>query len=269
MKKFNAIFKEASPVIAMIHLDALPGTPAYQNNWQSIADKALLELEIYQKAGVDAIIIENMHDLPYLNKDIGPEIIACMTVVAQQISHQCSLPIGIQILSSANQAALAVAKAAQLQFIRSEGFVFGHLADEGWINSDAGHLLRYRKSIDADHIAVFTDIKKKHSAHAMTADIDIVETAKAASYFLSDGLIITGMSTGKEAPIDAIHAIKQECTSPVIVGSGLTYDNLPHYLDKADALIVGSYFKVGGYWANALSYDRTAAFMEKARKLRS
>ena len=53
-------------------------------------------------------------------------------------------------------------QAADLQFIRAEGFVFAHVADEGVIESDAGQLLRYRKSIDADDIMVFTDVKKKH-----------------------------------------------------------------------------------------------------------
>ena len=111
--------------------------------------------------------------------------------------------------------------------------------------------------------------KKKHSAHAITADIDIVETAKAASYFLSDGLIVTGVSTGREAPIEALRAIKASCSSPVIVGSGVNLDNLDSYIATSDAVIVGSYFKEKGYWANSLSYDRIAVFMEKARQLRS
>lgn len=269
MKKFDELFKIKQAVIGMIHLKALPGCPQYQNNWQAIVDTALDELAIYQKAGVDAIAIENMHDIPYLKRNVGPEIVACMTVVAQYIRAQCSLPVGIQILSSANKEALSVAKAANLDFIRAEGFVFGHVADEGFIESDAGSLLRYRKMIDAQNIAVFTDIKKKHSAHALTADIDIVETAKAASYFLSDGLIITGVSTGRAASIEALKAVKEACTSPVLVGSGINYDNVDSYMQVSDAMIVGSHFKEAGYWANALSYDRTAQFMEKVRRLRT
>ena len=74
---------------------------------------------------------------------------------------------------------MAVAKAANFQFIRSEGYVFGHLGDEGWIEASAGPLLRYRKAIEADHdVSIFCDIKKKHSAHSVTNDVDIVETAK-------------------------------------------------------------------------------------------
>lgn len=72
------------------------------------------------------------------------------------------LPCGVQILAAANKEALAVALASGLQFIRVEGFVFAHVADEGLMNSCAGELLRYRKNIGAEHILVFTDIKKKH-----------------------------------------------------------------------------------------------------------
>lgn len=49
-----------------------------------------------------------------------------------------------------------------LDFIRAEGFVFSHVADEGIINACAGDLLRYRKQIGAENIQIFADIKKKH-----------------------------------------------------------------------------------------------------------
>ena len=104
-----------------------------------------------------------MHDLPYLNRKVGPEITAAMSVVANEVKREVkNLPCGIQILAGANKDALAVAKAAGLEFIRAEGFVFSHVADEGIMNSDAGELLRYRKEIGADDVLVFCDIKKKH-----------------------------------------------------------------------------------------------------------
>lgn len=36
------------------------------------------------------------------------------------------------------------------------------MADEGFLNACAGDLLRYRKQIGAEHVQIFTDIKKKH-----------------------------------------------------------------------------------------------------------
>ncbi len=210
-------------------------------------------------------MIENMHDVPYLNQQVGPEITAMMTVAAQEIRKVASLPIGIQVLAAANKEALAIAQAAQLDFIRAEGFVFGHLADEGWIDAQAGALLRYRKQIGAEHILVFTDIKKKHSAHEITKDVSLLETAKAAEYFRSDGLIVTGKSTAVPADKNELELLRGKCNIPVLVGSGITIDNLESYLDLCDGMIVGSYFKDGGFWANALDERRLGEFMGKVK----
>jgi len=268
MEKFLKIFKRRQVIIGMIHVKALPGTPNYQNNDTQIIEEALKEAALYKKAGIDALAIENMHDVPYIKNDVGHEISTMMTVIGHEIKKTTQLPCGVQVLSSANRAALAVAKSAHLDFIRAEGFVYGHLADEGYIDACAGDLLRYRKQINASTIAVFTDIKKKHSSHALTADVNLVETAKTAAYFLSDGLIITGTSTGIAANINDIKAVKEICKIPVIVGSGVTLNNLKTYLPVADALIVGSYFKDNGHWAGALSYKKIVQFMEKVNRLR-
>lgn len=268
MEKFLNIFNRPQVIIGMVHLKALPGTPGYQNNDNEIIEMALKEAQLYKDAGIDALAIENMHDVPYLKNNIGHEISSMMTLIGHEIKKLTELPCGIQVLSSANREALAVAKSAKLDFIRAEGFVYGHLADEGYIDACAGDILRYRKQIDAENVLVFTDIKKKHSSHALTADVSLVETAKTAEYFRSDGLIITGSSTGIEANVEEIKSVKAACKIPVIVGSGVTFDNLETYLSIADALIVGSYFKENGYWANALEYHRIVKFMEKVRKLR-
>ena len=269
MQKFQSIFKIAKPIIGMIHLKALLGSPKFDNNINAIIDSALNELNIYKKAGIDAIAIENMHDVPYLKNNVGHEISSLMSIIAYQIKKESNLPCGIQVLSSANKTALAIAKNANLDFIRAEGFVFGHVADEGYIDANAGELLRYRKQLNADNIAIFTDIKKKHSSHAITSDIDITDTAKAAEFFLSDGLIITGKSTGTNADINELTQVKNACNLPVIVGSGITIENISDYLKVSDALIVGSYFKNEGHWENELDYDRIASFMNKVNQLKS
>lgn len=203
-------------IIGMVHVAALPGTPQNSGNVTEIVAAALHDAELLAEGGVNAIMIENMHDRPYLNRTAGPEIIAAMTAVAVELRRKIDLPLGIQILAGANKAALAVALAAGLEFIRAEGFVFGHLADEGWMNSDAGELLRYRKQIGAEHISIFTDIKKKHSSHAVSADVSIAETAKAAQFFLSDGVIVTGTATGEKASVEELTEVKSAVQIPVI-----------------------------------------------------
>lgn len=110
-----------------------------------------------------------MHDLPYaMSKRVGPETVAAMTrfcISAKRIFHSPKNPslMGIQILAGANRQALSVAMAAELDFIRAECFVFAHVADEGIMQGNAAELMRFRKNIGAESVAVITDIKKKHS----------------------------------------------------------------------------------------------------------
>jgi len=171
-------------------------------------------------------------------------------------------------LAGANIEALGAAVSAGLDFIRAEGFVFAHVADEGIITSDAAEILRYRKQIGAEDILVLTDIKKKHSAHAITGDVSIVETAHAAEFFLSDGVIVTGVATGLEADLDELRRVKAAVDIPVLIGSGVTLNNVNAYLELADALIIGSHFKYDGQWENGVELERVKKFMEKVERLR-
>jgi len=267
--RFHKCFQIEKPIIGMIHLQALPNTPNYRGSTTAIIKKALQEAIVLQRAGIDAIAIENMHDTPYVKGEANPEVVAMMSIVGYKIKQLTQLPCGVQVLAGANQSALAIAKAADLDFVRVEGFVFGHVADEGWIDGCAGELMRYRRHIEGEDILVLTDIKKKHSAHALTADVDIVETAKAAAFFRSDGVIVTGISTGQTADLEEIKAVKKKSNVPVLVGSGVNLQNLEEYWRAADALIVGSYFKKEGHWANDIEEERVRGFMEKVEDLRN
>lgn len=212
-----------------------------------------------------------MHDVPYIQQDkhYNAETIACMTRLSMEIKSIIpdSTPCGIQILACGNQQALAIAKAANFQFIRVEGFVFSHIADEGFTNANAGELLRYRKNIDAEKVLVFTDVKKKHSSHSITGDISLLETVKAAEFFLSDGAILTGSSTGDAANPDDLDAVFGHTKLPILIGSGVTKENVEKYYRKANGLIIGSYFKEGGHWVNDLSEERVENFMNKVGEL--
>ncbi len=268
MEAFTRLFPVKGAIIGVIHLRALPGTALYDGRDNLIFDQAIREAKLYRKAGVDGIIVENMHDTPYLRNEVGHEISTMMAVISRAVKQEAKLPCGVQVLAGANDAAMAVAKAGELDFIRVEGFVFAHVADEGLIESSAGTLLRYRKQIGADDILVFTDIKKKHSSHAITEDVDIMETAKAAAFFRSNGLIVTGPATATSALPWDIENAKKASGLPTLVGSGVTIDNVEHYLPISDGMIVGSHFKKEGYWANEMDEERLMKFMERVIELR-
>ncbi len=260
---------ENKKVYGMVHVRALPGTPLNNLSPNVIAEIAINEAEKYVKEGIDGIIIENMHDIPYLNSKCGPEIVSTMTLVAKSIRDLTERPIGIQILAGCNKEALAVAFATGLDFVRVEGYVYSHIADEGLMNSCAGELLRYRKAIGADKVSIYTDIKKKHSSHMITNDLLIEEHANAAEFFLSDGLIITGSSTGVPASIEELKRVRETTELPILIGSGLTADNLADYYHLANGFIVGSYFKKEGLWSNSIDINRVKSFLHEFRRLKS
>lgn len=259
--------KDRKTIIGMIHVDALPGTPRCNSSMSEVIAKAKAEAKLYQEAGMDMLAIENMHDVPFA-RHIGPEIVAAMAIIGYEVKNSTGLRCGLQILAAANKEALGAAKAASLDFVRVEGFVFAHVADEGIIDGCAGDIMRYRHHLEADDVLVLTDIKKKHSSHAITADVDIVETAHAAEFFLSDGVIVTGVATGTEANMEELEQVKASVNIPVLVGSGITFENVERYLAVADALIVGSYFKQGGHWTQGVNVERVKAFMDRVNKVR-
>jgi membrane complex biogenesis BtpA family protein len=259
------VLKLEKPIIAMIHVDALPGTPKYKGDIKSIINKAKSEAKLYKDAGIDVLMIENMHDVPYLNRTAGPEITAIMSILLYEVKNVSGLPSGIQILAGGNKQALGAALAAGADFIRAEGFVYAHVADEGFFNSDAGEILRFRKQIGAEVISIFTDIKKKHSSHSITDDTDIADTAKAAEYFLSDGVIVTGSATGKVPSLEEIRRVKESINIPVLAGSGITIDNVQAYNQYCDSLIIGSYFKTDGKWYSPVEIKRVKEFVKKIK----
>ncbi|MGA3144037.1 MAG: BtpA/SgcQ family protein [Verrucomicrobiota bacterium] len=264
----DKLFASPKPVIGMIHIAALPGTPASKLSLTEIERLAVREAKLLREAGVHGVMIENMHDTPYLRGRVGPEIVAAMAIIGRAVKETAKLPCGVQILAGANLEAMAVAHAAGLDFIRAEGFAFAHVADEGFIQSSAAELLRFRRSIGADGVQVWTDVKKKHSSHAITADVDIGETAHAVEFMRGDAVIVTGMVTGDAPQQSDLLAVKKKTRLPAYLGSGVTAANLDKYFAVADGFIVGSEFKQGGHWANPIDAKRVERFLAAHRRLK-
>ena len=263
------LFPQPKFIVGVIHVGALPGTPRNTQKVSELVAATSREARVYRESGVDGIAIENMHDVPYLRGEVGPEIVAAMTAIAIEVKSDTNLPVGIQILAGANIEAMAVAHAAGLDFIRAEGYAYAHVADEGLIQASAAKLLRYRRMIGAERVQVWADVKKKHSAHAITADVSLGTTAHTVEFMGADCVIVTGNVTG-EAPIPAdVKEAKSHCHLPVILGSGISADNIAEFYNEADGFIVGSTFTVDGLWANTIDPSRVERFMALVTKLRS
>ena len=260
------LFAHTKPVIGVIHVGALPGTPRGSKSVAELVRQAQEEARVYRECGVDGVIIENMHDVPYLKGEVGPEIVAAMTAIGVEVKSECRLPVGIQILAGANIEAMAVAHAAGLDFIRAEAYAYAHVADEGLIEASAAKLLRYRKMIGAERVQVWTDVKKKHSAHAITADVSLGQTAETVEFMDADCVIVTGSVTGEAPQVADVKEAKSHCQLPVFLGSGITEANIDQFYNEADGFVIGSYFKVDGLWSNTIDPIHVTQFVNKLHK---
>src|SRR6266481_4692012 len=252
----------------MIAVLPLPGAPRYAGDDERIVSQALSDLDLYRQAGVDAIVLENSHDLPYIKPPLPARAVRTMKRIAREVRRRFRGPIGIQMLEAANETALELAHEADLDFLRVEGYVFAHVGGAGLIEGCAGKLLRKRKELDCEHIKVFGDVKKKHCSHALTGDLDILDEVKQAEFFLVDGVIVTGARTTEPPDPAELRRVKKHARVPVLIGSGLTAQNLKTYFPIADGFIVGSTFREGGEFLGALERKRLDGFMKVFRSLR-
>ena len=247
---------------AMIAVLPLPGSPLYDGDDQKVMDQALADLDLYKQAGVDSIILENDHDLPYVQPPLDEKGIALMTKICSEARKKFNGPMGIQMLEAANITSLEIAAEADLDFIRVEAFVFAHVGGSGIINGSAGKILRRRKQLNVEHIKVFADVKKKHGSHSLTIDLDIKDEIMQAEFFLVDGVIVTSQFTGVNPDKNDLIKAKQATKLPVLIGSGMNVENIADYLPLADGFIVGSCFRKDGKFLEKLEPGRLNQFME-------
>src|SRR5688572_24980806 len=247
---------------AMVAVLPLPGSPLYDGDDQRVIDQALADLEVYKEAGVDSILFENDHDLPYIQPPLDEKGITLMTRIVKEAREMFAGPIGIQMLEAANITSLEIAAEADLDYIRVEAFVFAHVGGSGIINGSAGKILRRRKELKADHIKVFADVKKKHGSHSLTIDLDIKDEIMQAEFFLADGVIVTSQFTGVNPDKSDLVKAKSVTKLPVLIGSGMNINNIADHLPLADGFIVGSYFRKDGKFLEKLEPERLNRFME-------
>ena len=268
---FHALFEKPKPVIAMIHTGPSPGVPGFICI-QSAVERAVAEAEVYLGAGVDGILIENMHDFPCVHeREMGPEVAAFMTRVAYAVKRRARYtPVGLHVLFQANRTALAVALAAECDFIRAECWTHAHVADKGLAEASAGTTIRYRHQIGAGSLPVFADVRKKHAAHALTADLGLEDLARTMALHQADGVVVTGDHTGEPPTLDALRTVREAASVlPVLVGSGTTAENYSELFDLADGFIVGSSLKEGGRWDAPVCQQRVEKMMAVAEQVRA
>lgn len=267
----NSIFCRNQVIIGVVHCPPMPGTPRWRDkDFRETIDIAVADAEAYVNGGVDGLIIENHGDIPFLKPErIGHEVTTGLAVITDRIRQRFDVPLGINVLANGAVPALAVAKAAGAQFVRVNQWANAYVANEGIVEGEAAVALRYRAAIGADDVAVFADAHVKHGAHAIVADRSVSEMVRDVEFFDADAVICTGQRTGDAAAVDEITTMRNATGLPLLVGSGITPDNIATMLPLLDGVIIASSLKQGGVWWNPVEEARVSAFMEKVHAVRS
>ena len=272
MTRLGNIFKEKKPVIGMVHLRPLPGSPLYDPcamPMDKIIDIAVEEAKILEDAGVDGVQVENMWDIPYLpGNKIGPETIAALATGVFAVKCAVSIPVGAECHMNGADIALACAVSAGAKWVRVFEYCNAFISQSGFIDAIGGKIARMRKDLMADDIAFLCDVNVKHGSHFIIHDRSVEEQAMDIEAQDGDAVIVTGFDTGMPPTAESVTKCKEKVSLPVFLGSGVAPENISTLLAAADGTIVGSYFKEDGNWKNPVDPVRTRTFMDEVRKLR-
>ncbi len=264
------MFGVEKPIIGMVHLWPLPGAPGYSGyGMKAILDHARRDAEALLEGGVDGLIVENMWDLPYyVGTSVQLEAVTAQAVAAREIAGMAGVPVGVNVIHNGWEAELAIAIAADLDFIRVCILTGARLWDTGDLDHGAAaNLLRRRKELGAEHLKLFADVDKKHSVPF--PGLDLETHIEWTEFFRADALIVSGRMTGDAPPLDKVRRAKELATRPILMGSGTTAENIADFLQYADGAIVGSSLKEDGVAENPVDVARVRRYMAAVRGVRT
>jgi len=240
----------------MVHLLPLPGA-ARPASMESVLAAARRDAARLAEAGFPGLVVENYGDTPFLPGAVAPVTVAAMARVLLAVREEVGdLPIGVNVLRNDAASALGLAAACGMQSIRVNVHAGARVTDQGLLEGRAWETLRLRSSWDADAVAIWADVRVKHSAPLGARRPISEEVAEAVERGGADAVIVTGPGTGIAVNGDELDAVRDATAAPVLVGSGVTADTVGAILARAHGAIVGTATKEGG---------RTTAPVDPAR----
>ena len=244
--------------VGVVHLPALPGAPGWHGDIDRVINHAVADAVALNKGGAHALFIENFGDAPFTKGPVGPETVAGMCAVARALKDHVKLPIGFNVLRNDAKAALALCAACGGSFIRVNVHTGAMVTDQGVIEGNAYETVRYRQQV-APLAQIFADVHVKHATPLGEQDI---ETAgrDTLDRGMADGLIVSGKGTGQATELARLERLRRALPKTrLLVGSGVTRDNVRDYLQFADGIIVGTSLKFAGRVQNHVDARRVAA----------
>ncbi len=261
----DEIFDINKPIIGVVHLNPLPGSPLFDGDLNEIIEAALKDARTLISGGVDGILVENFNDKPYEKRVRDPETISAMAIIVNEIIKNSPIPVGINLLRNSAIEASSIAYVTKAMFIRVNALVENIETDSGIIEAIAPKLMRHIKKLNAK-LGILADIHVKHASPIGNRDIEVIYM-DIFERGLASAAIITGKRTGEAPDINILKLLRRINRGPVLIGSGLSLENLG-ILEYADGAIVGTYFKRDSNVNNEVNQKRVKIFMEKVKLLR-
>jgi len=266
--KFKQVFKTSKPVIAMVHLGALPGSPLYdpEGGIEALVAGAAKDLDALQSAGFDAVMFGNENDRPYeFNVDTAST--ATMAYVIGRLREKITLPFGVNVLWDP-MSSIALAAATGASFVR-EIFTGTYASDMGPWTPDAGKAMRYRDRLQRADLAMLYNVSAEFACSLDQRSLP--DRARSAVFSsIPDAVLVSGQITGEAAALSDLEAVKKVLPeTPVLANTGVKHETVAEVLRIADGCIVGSSLKVGGDTWNPVDPARAAEFMDIVRAARN
>ncbi len=257
--ELGAEFWGRRPLVGMVHLGALPGSPrGGEAAMGDVLARAVADARALEQGGADAVIVENFFDAPFAKDAVPPHTLAAMTRAVQAVREATALPVGVNVLRNDARAALAIAHVCGAQFVRVNVYVGAAVTDQGLIEGAARAAVLYRRELDAD-VALWADVFVKHAAQLGATDLEAA-ARDAVLRGLADALIVSGAATGGATDPGDVRRVKEAVpATPVLIGSGLDARSAPGLLARADGAIVGTSLKRDGRVAGPVDVERVRA----------
>ncbi len=253
------------PLIGMVHLGALPGSPRYQGGIADVVDRALTDAETLAAAGFDAVMVENFGDVPFFADDVPAVTVAAMTRAITEISAAIDLPVGVNVLRNDALSAMSIAAATGAAMIRVNVLSSMMYTDQGPIVGRAAELGRLRAAI-APEVLVLADIFVKHASPPPGATIEL-SAIDAWERSGADGLVISGTGTGTSVDLADLERVALAVPdAPLVIGSGASVDTIEALAEHASSIIVGSSIKPFGDVDRAVDPQLASRFVARARQ---
>lgn len=261
MQGISGVFSRAKPIVGVVHLLPLLGSPRQASPLNEVRARALADAEALIDNGIDGVIVENYGDAPFFPDCVEVHTVAAMAIIVNEHRERFpNTPIGVNVLRNDAKSATAVA-AANADFIRINVHTGVMLTDQGVLQGNAYETVRYRSVLGSD-VKIFADVAVKHAVPL--GQIDLASVAQDTYYRgLADALIVTGAGTGERTDLKRLKTVKDAVPQgKVFAGSGVAADNLAETLQCADGVIVGTSIKRDGVTTNEVDPVRVRALIK-------